>query len=199
MKKYTVKFYKGEYYTRQNDANRDKAVAYVEHHFNAGLFTANYTVVIVGSNASKKSIEWGKDYTRAICKAFSTIPGGDDGIKVGGYNGRGNGNLVKTEMPAILLEPLFASNPEHAEHMRSKDGQYKLAQALVDSIRQHFPKGGLIAFSVGHKYKVSKPADRGAAVIGGGTEADIAESVLLIAKEMLESDDVEAVAVAAAA
>lgn len=195
--KYTVKFYKGEYYTRQDMANRDKAVAYVEHHFNAGSATANYTVVIVGSNASKRSIEWGKDYTRAICDAFSTIPGGGDGVKVGGYDGRGNGNVVKTKMPAILLEPLFASNPKHAERMRSKDGQHKLAQALVDSIRKHFPNGGLIAFSVGHKYKVSNPADRGAAVAGGGTEADIAENVLLIAKTMLESDDVEAVAAAA--
>ncbi len=197
--KYTVKFYKGEYRHRQDMANLDKAVAYVEHHFNAGSPTANYTVVIVGSNASRKSIEWGKDYTRAVCKAFSTVPGGDfeSGVKVGGYDGRGNGNVVHTKMPAILLEPLFTSNPSHADRMRDRQGQTLLAKALADSIRKHFPNGGLIAFSVGHKYKVSKPADRGAPVVGGGTEADIAENVLLIAKAMLESDEAEFDAAAA--
>ena len=32
---YQVKFYKGDYLQRQLAANADKAVAYVEHHFNS--------------------------------------------------------------------------------------------------------------------------------------------------------------------
>jgi hypothetical protein len=111
--------------------------------------------------------------------------GGDHGIKVGGYDGRGDDNLRHTDMPAILLEPLFVSNPAHAAIVRSEDGQMRMAQVLVDSIKKFFPTGGLIAFSVGHKYKTSNPADRGAAVVGGGSEAEFAEKVLLKAETML--------------
>ena len=43
-------------------------------------------------------------------------------------------------MPAILLEPLFVSNPRHAEIVRSEDGQMRpRARVLVDSIKRFFP------------------------------------------------------------
>lgn len=89
-------------------------------------------------------------------------------------------------MPAILLEPLFASNPQHADIIRSDDGQARLALILCDSIQRFFPKGGLIGFSVGHKYKPRNPPDRGAAVAGGGWEADFAEAVLQKAEAQLK-------------
>ena len=41
-------------------------------------------------------------------------------------------------MAAILLEPLFVSNPRHAEIVRSEDGQMRLARVLVDSIKRFF-------------------------------------------------------------
>jgi len=183
---YKVKFYKGNYRTRQNDANADGATCYVEHHFNScGSESPCYSVTIVGSNASEKSVAWGKDYTSRICEAFGTEPGGTGGVIRGGYGGRGNANLKYTAMPAILLEPLFASNPEQAGIIRSESGREKLASALVESIRTNFPDGGLVAFSVGHKYKKSSPKDRGAKLHGGGTEADYAEMVLERAGEML--------------
>ncbi len=185
---YEVRFYKGDYIQRQRQASADRAVAYVEQHFNASASPhAAYVVVITGSNASITSRNWGQWYSQATHREFSVPIGGDDGIKVGGYNGRGDGNLKYTSMPAILLEPLFVSNPAHAEIARSDDGQTRLARVLVDSIERFFPSGGLIAFSVGHKYKTSNPNDRGAAVVGGGTEADIAELVLLKAQAMLEA------------
>ena len=88
-------------------------------------------------------------------------------------------------MPVILLEPLFASNTNQAEIIRSENGRERLAKVLADSIRQYFPKGELIAFSVGHKYKTSSANDRGAAVIGGGNEADFAEMVLIKVQALL--------------
>lgn len=185
---YEVRFYKGNYIERQRQASADKAVAYVEQHFNASASaSAGYVVVITGSNASQVSRNWGQWYSQAINREFDVPIGGDQGIKVGGYNGRGDGNLKYTSMPAILLEPFFVSNPAHAEIVRSDDGQTRLARVLVDSIERFFPKGGLIAFSVGHKYKRSNPDDRGAAVVGGGTEADIAEQVLEKAAAMLRA------------
>jgi N-acetylmuramoyl-L-alanine amidase len=59
--------------------------------------------------------------------------------------------LVGSNMPAILVEPLFARNPQHAESICSDAGQQRLAQILADSIRRCFPNGGRVAFSVGHK------------------------------------------------
>lgn len=88
-------------------------------------------------------------------------------------------------MPAILLEPLFASNPRHADIIRSDEGQTRLARILVESIQRFLPDGGLVAFSIGHKGKRSRPNDRGASVLGGGMEADYAEIVLKKAQTML--------------
>lgn len=183
---YEVRFYKGDYRERQRRANEDRAKAYVEHHFNSSSSsTAEYAVVITGSNASQTSRNWGRWYAQAISREFDVPIGGDQGIKVGGFNGRGDGNLRHTNMPAILLEPLFVSNPRHADIVRSDDGQMRLARVLVDSIKRFFPDGSLIAFSVGHKYKTSNPNDRGASVVGGGSEAEFAEMVLLKAEAML--------------
>ena len=183
---YTVKFYKGDYYKRQQDANADHAAAYVEHHFNSSSSDqANYATVVVGSNASQTSRNWGCWYAKAIADLFGMRVGGEQGILVGGWNGRGDGNLKHTNMPAVLLEPLFASNPQQADIIRSESGQTTLARVLVESIRRFIPKGGLIAFSVGHKYKTSSPNDRGAALTGGGWEADYAEKVLEKAATLL--------------
>lgn len=187
--KYTVKFYKGSYLQRQQAANADSAVAYVEHHFNSSSSpTATYAVVVVGSNASNTSRNWGRWYARAVAEQFGTKVGGDGGILVGGWEGRGDGNVKHTRMPAVLLEPLFASHPQQADLIRSEAGQAALARILVESIRRFFPDGGLVAFSVGHKYKTSNPSDRGAALAGGGTEADYAEKVLQKAAKLLTEE-----------
>ena len=186
---YQVKFYKGDYLQRQQAANADQAVAYVEHHFNSSASpTANYAVVVVGSNASNTSRNWGRWYAKAVAEQFGTKVGGDGGILLGGWDGRGDGNVKHTRMPAVLLEPLFASHPQQADAIRSEAGQDALARILAESIRRFFPDGGLVAFSVGHKYKTSSPNDRGAALAGGGTEADYAEKVLEKAARLLTEE-----------
>jgi len=184
---YTVKFYRGDYVDRQKQANADGCKAYVEHHFNSSEGAGNYAVAITGSNASHTSKNWGRWYAGAVAREFNIPLGGDQGIVVGGFNGRGDFNLKYTNMPAILVEPLFGSNPQHAEWIRSEGGQDRLARILFESVRNFFPEGGTIAFSVGHKYKTSAPNDRGASVVGGGYEADYAEKVLQKAKNLLEA------------
>ncbi len=189
---YQVKFYKGDYLERQRAANADGCVAYVEQHFNScGDPAVNYTLVITGANASQTSRNWGRWYASAMAREFSLPVGGDQGIMVGGYNGRGDFNLRYTRMPALLLEPLFASNPQHAEWLRSEAGQTHLARILCESIQRFFQDGVLIGFSVGHKYKTTRSNDRGCGVCGGGWEADYAEAVLNKTQALLE--EVEAV------
>jgi hypothetical protein len=92
-------------------------------------------------------------------------------------------------LPAIPVEQLFASNPQYAEWIRSDDGQDRLAHIICESVQRFFQNGGIIGFSVGHKYKTSRLHDRGASVYGGGWAADYAELVLEKAKEMLETVD----------
>lgn len=183
--KFTVKFYQGEYSDRQRAANRDKAIVYCEHHFNSGNATADYACVVVGSNAGKTSRAFGEFYSKKVAESFNCKIGGANGLLVGGYNGRGNENVKYTAMPAALLEPLFCSNPKRASQIKSSAGQEELAAILVTAIKQFFPNGGLVAFSIGHLGKVSKPNDRGAAVYGGGTEAEYAGKVLKLAAAML--------------
>ncbi len=186
---YEVIFYKGNYRWRQKQANRDKCAAYVEHHFNSAVNPmSSYAVVITGYLASETTKNWGRWYANRVGMEFGIPVAGNGGVLVGGYNGRGNGNLKHTRMPAILLEPLFASNPEHAEWIRNEEGQDTVAKILTESIMEFFPEGSRIGFSVGHKYKTSRPKDRGAPVYGGGAEADYAEIVMEKAKVMLESD-----------
>lgn len=182
---YSVRFFKGDYAERQKAANEARCIAYIEHHFNSAETIASYALAIVALNSSQKSRDWGRDYVCRIGKEFGVKSGGDNGLALGGFDGRGNRNLDKTHMPAILVEPLFANNPAHADWIRSEGGQARLAKVLVDSIQHAFPEGGLIGFSVGHKYKTSRPNDRGADVVGGGTEADYAEQVLLKAQKLL--------------
>ena len=184
---YKVKLYKGNYLERQKQANEDGCVAYVEHHFNSSTSESpNYSVVITGSNASQTSNNWGRWYAKAVAQDFNVSVGGDNGVLVGGYGGRGDYNLRFTNMPAILLEPLFVSHPQSAELVKSESGQQRLATILCDSIRRFFPAGGLVGFSIGHKYKTSRPRDRGASIHGGGNEADYAELVLNTAMAQLE-------------
>jgi hypothetical protein len=187
---YKVRFYEGDYLKRQQKANEDDCVCYVEQHFNwSSSPSANYAVVVTGYNASQTSKNWGRWYANAVAREFDIPISGDRGILVGGFNGWGDFNLRFTEMPAILLEPLFCSNPQQAEWIRSDEMQNRLARVLGESIQRFFPGGGLVAFSVGHKYKKSHPNDRGAKVYGGGVEADYAEEVLKKAKIMLEDID----------
>lgn len=190
MPKFTVKFYKGDYGARQIKANADKAIVYIEHHFNGGSATADYALANIATNGSQKSFSIAKAYVKRISDFFNCPLANNDfatfGVSRGGYMRRGNANLINTNMPAVLLEPLFATNPKRAAEIRTDEGQLKLAVAIAETITEHFPNGGLIAFSVGHKYKTSNPNDRGVQLAGGGSEADYAETVLLKAQMILE-------------
>ena len=183
--KWEVRFYTGDYKDRQRQANIDGAVCYVEQHFNASSNPdANYAMVVVANNASQKSKSWGLHYALKASELFDIR---NNRLSIGGVGGRGNGNLIYTSMPAILLEPCFISNPEQARLMLEDIYQDKLAKVLADSIRVFFPDGGLVAFSIGHVGKTSNPNDRGASVAGSDLmESDIATKVMQKARKMLE-------------
>ena len=155
---------KGRYVERQELANEHRAVLYVEHHINAiGVPQSkqpNVSMVIVARNASGRSIEIGGLYCKIAARELGTGLSrygqtSPRGVKIGGFDAggiknRGDYNLRFTDMPAILLEPLFGSNTAHVEMIMSEYGRQKMVRALVETIRQSFPEGGLIALSAGH-------------------------------------------------
>lgn len=185
--KYEVSFYTGNYRWRQALANKANCAAYVEQHFNASESRRDgYTMVLVSYKSSKKVRKWAKWYVKNIAKTFSVRQYRGRGILVGGYDGRGNGNLKYLKMPAVLLESLFATNPRHAKWIKNEAEQLQLAFILFKSIRKFFPQGGRICFSVGHKYKFYPSHDQGAHVYGGGRESEYAEIILKQAQSLIE-------------
>lgn len=186
-----------DYYDRQILANAEKCDLYVEHHFNAKEYdreglSDNPSFCLVGSNASNTSKSIARTYSSKVAEEFGTA---DNGAVQCEYKGRGDGNLRHTSMPAILMEPLFISDLELAKIAQSEEGQRSLARILVETIKEHFPDGGRIAFSVGHLFKVSQPYDRGAPVAGTDGkvgEADLAFAVLLKAEEMITQKEDQA-------
>jgi hypothetical protein len=191
MSTYRVNFYTGAYRDRQQQANEDRAVCFVAHHLNAADDpSADYTLCVVGLNAGPISRAWAQSYTAEVAGAFGVRQWGDDGVCVGGMNGRGNSQIYYTRMPAILPEPLFCSNPEHAAIIRSETGRQRLAEILAASIRQFFPDGGLVAFSIGHRGKPNSN-DAGALIFAQPGEpvmyeADATEDILRRAANLLK-------------
>ena len=183
---YEVLWVRGDYLARQLKANRENCILYVEQHLNAlknddpATQRDNPALVIVGGNASQTSKNFASWYIKAV-SAELDVP--IAGVSVGPK--RGDANLRYTSMPAVLLEPLFVSDPTQSTIIKSGSGQERLARVLVEGIRRFFPDGGKVAFSVGHKYRDSKPLDRGALVYGGGVEADFAEAILKKAESLL--------------
>jgi len=182
---YRVKFYTGDYKVRQEQAMADGALCYVEQHFNStDNSEKNYTLVLVTDNASEMSRPWGEYYTERVSEEFGIVKGKDNGISVIKDGDRGYGNMKYLKIPAILLEPFYISNPEGLEWAKTR--QDELAQILVESIYKFFPEGGLIAFSVGHKYKTSRPDDAGAQPFEGIKEIEFNEKVLEKAARILD-------------
>ena len=198
--RFQVKFYKGSYRARQEAANHDGAIVFVAHHLNASTsHEADYAMAIVATNASPRSIQLADVYTDEIRNLFGVPEWDDDcgdevdGVHIGGFARAGNSQIVHTTMPAFLPEPLFCSNAEHAAILRSEAGREALAEALAETICAAFPAGGLVAFSVGHKYK-PKPhhLDRGAPLVTLPgeellMEADVVEDILRRSQVILEA------------
>lgn len=201
-----------DYRDRQTYANEQGADVYVEFHFNASAYDKdgvmdNPASVLVCDNASSKSRQMAADYAEKVSKVFDYPNRGVVTLKNPNSLGsadRGYYNLYYTRMKAFLIEPLFISDVDQASVALSPGGQQKLAELLVDVIKDHYPEGAKCAFSLGHKYKASSIHDRGAPVVveyktnADGeripvhhptlAEADLAEKVMHWATEFLIND-----------
>lgn len=197
---YRVVFVTGDYRARQERANQLGAALYLEGHANSSTNQrADYAMCVVGSNASATSKEIGRELAAAFGTAFDV--GGDKDTDVGygdgiRQDGRGDGNVRYTDMPAVLMEPGFCSNPEQARLMESEDGLNTAARIIFNTVSNHITSGATIVLSVGHIGKRSAPNDRGAVWLGErfDTEAAYAHAYMNRAAVMLRgrSSEIEA-------
>ncbi len=77
--------------------------------------------------------------------------------------------------PAILLEPCFLSNAEEANLVHDVDALRQLGEAIADVLWRWLPFDAVLGLDIGHKFKTSRPHDRGARCFYGDYEADHAE------------------------
>lgn len=185
---YTIRFYHGESKERQLQANCDKCNAYLAARYNySNNPDDNFTIVAVGSNATNISKRWGRFTAKLISSEFETPLGSKDGILTGGINGRNEYDLVYANMPAIFIEPLFATNPFHAIWIRNKAAQLRMARILVNSIYKLFPNGGTIGFSVNPQEILEISNEYFPGLHGGGNPDQYIETVLRQAAIMMQS------------
>lgn len=198
MAKYEVIYvadneHRRDYKDRQFYANQLGCDLYIELHYNASAYDKpgtddNPCSVIVCDNASKKS----RDIAAYLSELVSDHYGFPNrGVDIVGRDRAGYWNLYYTKMQAVLTELLYVSDPEQAAIARSETGQWDLAQIHVATIRKFYPDGAKIALSIGHKFKVTSPFDRGAPVVGadGLGEADLTEELAEKIVELLGQKD----------
>ena len=189
MPEFEVRFYTGSHRSRQCSANLDGAICYVEHHLNSFRDPdVAYSSALITNHADQYCRQWAETYIRSVAETLNIPLGNGDGIIILSEGDRGHGNLSHATMPAMIPEPLFVSNPAHANLLRHGDAAGILAEKLALSIRRFFPEGGLVGFSVGHRYKDCGNMDEGAPVAGGGTEAEFAEMILVESCRLLTGD-----------
>jgi len=194
---YEVLFVTGDYKHRQVFANGLRLDLYIEYHFNYYSGATNYTLCKI--NKSNKQLA--KDFARLHAKNVSEHfdiplyhiddnPDAQNGVVVSSRPGRNNYNISLLSAPAVILEPMFLSNPDHLRILFQEGGIEDLANILTSSIREVLPDSSRIGFSVGHKYQRANPMDRGAAAYSKSefTEADLSEKVLLISYMQLKHD-----------
>jgi len=145
---YLFHFYSGAPEEKQIKANGDKCNAYLDFQFNISSDPEiDYTAVAVASNAGRLTKYWAKQFSQFISEDFAIPIGGNNGILIGGEYGKNEPDLIYTHMPAMLVLPLFITNPLQACWIKDKSKQFQIARNLAKSIYSTFPNGGTLAFS----------------------------------------------------
>jgi hypothetical protein len=145
---YLFRFYSGNSREKQDKANIDRCSAYLDFQFNISADPqAEYTAVAVASNASRTSKYWARQFSQLISEDFGIPIGGNNGVLIGGEYGKNETDLIYTQIPAVMILPLFISNPIHASWIKDKSIQFQIARNLAKSLYSTFPNGGTFALT----------------------------------------------------
>ena len=146
--RYQVIQFRGPVAYRQDQANERGVKCYCEAHLNAmgGKVVKDAVFAIA---AYKHSVPWGKLFSAKVAAALGIR---DDHVLVGA-KGHGLVSRIRWPAPGLVLEPGFISNAAFADRLVNGGGIELLGRALAESIMDMWPAGGLIGYSVGHRYR----------------------------------------------
>lgn len=185
----TVKL-KGDYvdhHERQEQARNAGCRLVVEFHFNS-----NGSSAVGGETWYKPDDTFSRQVASDIRSRYQTIglPLHGDGPHAAVQGTRASW-IRHYDQGAILLEPLFVSNPDQAAWIHDSANVARLAEQVAEAIVNATQSSDVIGLSVGHRYKTSNTHDGGAPCRGGDDEADHNEALCNKVAELLSVDNVE--------
>lgn len=164
----------GDYATRvkprQIQAKAEDCALTIDFHFNS-----NGSGAIGGEVYFKDGDAKAKNFAKAVIDVFRSLnlPDHGDPLKPAGDSRAAF--ILAYHGPAVLLEPLFISNPTQAAWICDAANLASLGQGIARAIKANTDAGDKIGLSIGHLGKDSAPEDRGARHAIEGWEADYAK------------------------
>src|SRR2546423_1984270 len=166
-----ITWLKGDYvgnHERQAQAQSEGCKLVIEFHFNSNGATATG-----GETWFKPGDPLSNTIAADIRNRFSNIglslhgPGPNEAV-----SSTRAGWLPFYSCSAILLEPLYVSNPDQARWIHQSGNVDLLAGEVTAAIFNNTSDADTIGLSIGHRFKHSHPNDLGAACALGDNEAD---------------------------
>ena len=167
-------FLTGDYATRikprQLQAKAEGCALTIDFYFNSNGSTA-----IGGEVYYKDDDTKAREFARAVIDVFRSLnlPDHGDPLKPAGDSRAAF--ILAYHCPAVLLEPLFISNPTQAAWICDAANLASLGQGIARAIKASTADDDKIGLSIGHLGKDSSPDDRGARHAIEGWEADYAK------------------------
>lgn len=167
-------FLTGDYGTkvkpRQMQAKAEGCALTLDFHFNS-----NGSSAIGGEVYFKDGDTKAKEFAKAVIDVFRSLNLPDHGDPLKPAGGSRAAFILAYSCPAVLLEPLFISNPTQAAWIQDDANLASLGQGIARAIKAKTRDGDKIGLSIGHLGKDSAPHDRGARHAIRGYEADYAK------------------------
>jgi hypothetical protein len=174
----------GDYATRVKpriiQAKAEQCALVIDFHFNS-----NGSSAIGGEVYYKDDDAKSKTFAKAVIDVFRSLnlPDHGDPLKPAGDSRAAF--ILSYDCPAVLLEPLFISNPTQAAWIRDAANLASLGQGIARAIKANTDEADKIGLSIGHLGKDSAPDDRGARHAIEGWEADYAKRLVeIVAKHL---------------
>lgn len=181
-----ITWLKGDYvgnHERQAQAQSEGCKLVIEFHFNS-----NGPIATGGETWFKPGDPLSLTVATDIRNRYSNIglslhgPGPNAAV-----SGTRAGWLPFYSCSAILLEPLYVSNPDQARWIHQSGNVDLLAGQVTEAIFNNTSDVDVIGLSIGHRFKHSHPNDMGAACALGDNEADHGTALAEAVAAMLTS------------
>lgn len=167
-------FLTGDYATRVKprmiQARSEGCALTLDFHFNSNGSSAIGSEVYYKDGDGKS-----KEVAKAVIDVFRSLNLPDHGDPLKPASGSRAAFILAYENSAVLLEPLFISNPTQAAWIQDAANLASLGQGIARAIKACTSPGDKIGLSVGHFGKDSAPDDRGARHAFEGWEAEYAK------------------------